>query len=109
MKDTLYIRLAQREVRDYIRKASKKGLVLNPMENTICATALFSAGIEVASERKANYVTIKDIEKGWRQKLMACPGNTPPHRCLSRTVLSRIDELRGERPLLDEMLRELIK
>jgi hypothetical protein len=94
---------AQRYIKNSVKKAQINGLVHTPREANICAAALVSAGIEKAIASKVRFVTVGNIKQGW-DKLMACPGNTPPHKCFSKTVLGRVDVLRTTMPIFEEIL-----
>jgi hypothetical protein len=102
---------AQRQVSCYIKKAQKSGVIRTNKDSTICAAALISFGVETAIARNASNVKVGDINLGARMNRMAmgCPGNTPPHRCFSTTVLSSVSQLRDTKPLFAIILDETLE
>lgn len=96
-------------VKSYLKKAQEKGLVQDPRDYTIGAAALLSAGMSKADEAGVRYVTPHHINKGWTETLRFGGGNCPPHRCMRRSVLQRVDELKESVPYFGDLLNVMEK
>jgi hypothetical protein len=65
---------------------------LAPEEIEVCTAALVAAGIEIGKDEDIKMLKIKHIKKGWEQISLG-PGNCPPYRCSTLSILGRINEI----------------
>jgi hypothetical protein len=94
-------------VKSYMNKAQEAGLVQSPSDFKVGVRAMIAAGMAKADEHKVKFVTPQHVKLGWSEKLSVGGGNCPPHRCVARSVLNRVEHLRESLPYFKEFLDEI--
>lgn len=95
---------AQKLIKQEILKAVKVGTI-EPESAHLGASALVAAGIEAVRHRGGPArVTVADIREGWTQYVSIGPPNHPIHRCIQRSVVTRVGELEAKSDVFSEFL-----
>ncbi len=95
--------------KQYLFKAQDKGLVRSSQDFGTGLSALLSAGMVKASEYNVKYVKPRHIKEGWTEILSVGGGNCPPHNCVARSVLNRVEDLKVSLPRFSDVLKIIRK
>jgi len=93
----------------YLLKNQDKGLVRSSQDFATGLSALLSAGMVKASEYNVKYVKPHHIKEGWTEILSVGGGNCPPHDCVARSVLNRVEDLKVSLPRFSDVLKVIRK
>jgi len=79
-----------------INRSVATGVIRDQEQATISAAALLIAGAQEAHEAGTLRVRPVHVVRGWNDRLASTGGNCPPHKCLKRSILTRVSALREE-------------
>jgi|GEM_PF-3487945 len=96
---------AKKYVLNEVGLAIENGIITKK-DIIIASAAIVAVGIENAQKYGQTTIKASDIQKGWQ--IHKKPGfnalgigNCPPHRCVLKTVISRVDEFSEDVPVFN--------
>jgi hypothetical protein len=90
-----------RVVKRHLVRAVQAGTIAGEKEIRLSAMALMAGAMETAAQAGRRQLRAADVEEGWRDHIMMI--NHPPQRCLRRSVVERVGELRESLPAFQRM------
>ena len=100
----------QAEIKTWIRKAVRNGLLINKDEVKTATVALVSGAVTAAKESRGKRITTRHLSIGWKRHIKDEEiGNCPPHECLLRSTVQRKNDLLKSNTIFNKLLDDIEK
>ena len=89
--------------RRWVARARAKGTI-SAADAPTCEAALIAAAVVTTQNRGSRMITAADVSHGWSANLSISGPCIPAFYCMERSIVSRIEELKREIPLISNVL-----
>jgi hypothetical protein len=89
--------------RRWVERAQAKGTI-TAADAPTCEAALIAAAVITTHNRGSRAITAADVSHGWSASLSIGGPCIPAFYCMERSIVSRIDKLQQDLPLIGDIL-----
>jgi hypothetical protein len=92
--------------RRWVARAQAKGTI-SAADAPTCEAALIAAAVVTTQNRGSRMITAADVSHGWSASLSIGGPCIPAFYCMERSIVSRIDKLKQDIPLISDILNRM--